>query len=78
MMIGAQGDEIPRVIVIVISVKMMNFNNQVPTANTTLALMVNEARCSIVFIGLIVGVVLTGPIKTIVTSRAASLLIRVF
>jgi hypothetical protein len=27
MMIGAQGDEIPGVIVIVISIKMMNFNN---------------------------------------------------
>ena len=78
MMVGAQGDEIPRVIVIVISIKMMDFNNQVPTANTTLALMVNEARCSIVFIGLVVGVVLSGPIKTIVTSSAASLLIRVF
>jgi hypothetical protein len=57
---------------------MMDFNNQVPTANTALTFMVNEAGCSIVFIGLIVRVVLTGPIKAIVTSGAASLLIGMF
>jgi hypothetical protein len=78
VMIGAQGDEIPRIIVIVISIKMMDFNNQVPTANTTLALMVDKACCSIVFISLVVGIILPGSIKTIVAGGAASLFIRVF
>jgi hypothetical protein len=78
MVIGAQGDKIPRVIVIVISIKMVNFNNQVPITDTTFALMINEACCSIVFVGLVVGVIFSGPVKAVVATSAASLLARVF
>ena len=40
MVVGAQGDEIPRIIVIVVAIKVVNLNNQVPIAYATFAFMV--------------------------------------
>lgn len=78
MVVGAQGDEIPGVIVIVIAVKVMDFHYQVPTANTAFAFVVEEASGSIVFVGPVVRVILPAPVKAIIAGSAAGLFIRVF
>jgi len=77
-MIGAQGDEIPRVVVVVITIKVMNLNNQIPTTHATFTFMVYKTCSSVVFISLVVRIILSRPVKTIVTSGATCLLVGVF
>ena len=69
VVIRAQGDEIPWVIVGVVSIKVMHLNNQVPSAHAALTLMVVEADGLVVVTPLVVRVVEARPVKAIVAAR---------
>ena len=69
VVIRAQGDEIPWVIVGVVSIKVMHLNNQVPSAHAALTLMVVEADGLVVITPLVIRVVEARPVKAIVAAR---------